>query len=144
MVIGTPCSGPSSAFRERALSAAFAAFRASSVRSTTTALSLELMARIRAMCAWTTSTAEVAPERIAAAVSVADHCQAGPFGRPADAVLRGRAFVAAPAPCRVVDVFTARLDDFALVIVFFATSRSPVWRRSHRGASYPAPATPPI
>src|SRR5579872_5677950 len=125
MVIGTPCSGPSSAFRERALSAAFAAFRASSVRSTTTALSLGLTACIRSICACTTSTAEAAPERIAAAVSTADHCQTGPFGRPADAALRGEGFLAAPAPFGAVDFFAALFEVFALVTALLATSRSP-------------------
>src|SRR5260363_375357 len=78
MVTGTPCRRP---VLLRDLSAARAAFRASSERSTTTALSFGLTSAMRAICASVTSTEETAPERIAAAVSTADHCQTGPFGR---------------------------------------------------------------
>src|SRR6478736_5383191 len=81
MVIGTPCSRPNSLPLARALSAAFAALSASSERSTTTALSFGLTARIRAIWTCVTSTAEIAPERIAAAVCKADHCQTGSLGK---------------------------------------------------------------
>src|SRR5882757_6903932 len=81
MVIGTPCSGPSSLPLACALSAAFAALSASSERSTTTALSFGLTARMRPIWTFVTSTAEIAPERIAAAVCNADHCQTGPLGK---------------------------------------------------------------
>ena len=82
-----------------------------------------------------TSSEEIAPERIAAAVSTADHCQTGPLGvRTFAAFLR--AF--APAPMRlgvfIVDflfgaVFLKPL--FLPIIVFLATSflRYPVSER---------------
>ena len=41
---------------------------------------------MRAMWASTTSTEEIAPERMAAAVCSADHCQTGPLGGRALAV----------------------------------------------------------
>src|SRR5882757_9741541 len=98
MVIGTPCSRPSSVPFALALSAAFAVLSASSERSTTTALSFGLTARIRAMWASVTSTDEIAPARIAAAVSSAVHCQTGPLGtaglRDAALLVRGEVFFA--------------------------------------------------
>src|SRR5437763_4441330 len=138
MVMGTPCRRPSSPPLARCLSAACAAFRASSLRSTTTAFSPGLTARMRSRCASTVSTAEIAPLRIAAAVSTADHCQAGPFGRCALADLRGATFVTvffavfATAPLRAVffllEIFVPVLAMFFVLPVFllavlFATSR---------------------
>src|SRR4051794_29287824 len=134
MVMGTPCRRPSSLPLARCLSAACAAFSASSLRSTTTAFSLGLTARIRSRCASTVSTPEIAPARIAAAVSTADHCQAGPLGRGALRrglfVLRGVVFLAGlasgllRAKAVLPDVFANAFFEalFFLATVFFATS----------------------
>src|SRR4051794_21208197 len=86
----------------------------------------------------------MAPERIAAAVSTADHCQAGPLGRRGADDLRGAArltgFVAAFAslPLRTAialpEVFAAFLAAlFFLVAVFFATSHLLKLRRGSYG-----------
>ena len=114
----------------RALSAAFAALSASSDRSTTTALSFGLTSRIRAICASTTSTEEIAPERIAAAVCNADHCQTGPLGGRALADFRETGFFCAFAPaCGRADFFVDFFGIafvaplFRLTTVFFAISR---------------------
>src|SRR5882724_11772954 len=108
MVIGTPCSKPSSSPLARALSAAFAALSASPERSTTTALSFGLTARMRATWASVTSRQETTPDRIAAAVSTADHCQIGGSGRCALAGFRNPAFLigfASPSTRVLVDFF---------------------------------------
>src|SRR6478735_9668878 len=117
MVIGTPCSGPSSAPLACALSAAFAALSASSERSTTTAFSFGLTARMRSIWTLVTSTAEIAPARIAPAVSNADHCQTGPLGRRT-----------LPPEALSVDFFFGAVFFEALLLaltVFFATSYLP-------------------
>src|SRR4051812_41678016 len=149
MVMGTPCRRPSSLPLARCLSAACAAFSASSLRSTTTAFSRGLTARIRSRCTSTVSTAEIAPLRIAAAVSTADHCQTGPFGRRAVAALRGAGFLTvfltafATAILRAVlvltEVFVTFLATlFFFVAVFFATphlqkiARRRLWRSRER------------
>src|SRR4051812_19855198 len=130
MVIGTPCSRPNSAPFAFALSAAFAALRASSDRSTTTALSFGLTERIRWIWVSVTSSDEIAPERIAAAVSDADHCQIGPLGRRILA-RRGAAFLAALAFASLLWLFLAKLFGavlfemlFFLMTVFLATPTS--------------------
>src|SRR5258708_31864875 len=84
------------------------------------------------------STEEIAPERMAAAVSNADHCQIGPFGRRTLEDLRVSAFWGAFAPALmppevlIVDfLFGAVLLEtlFLLITVFLVTSRLPypVW-----------------
>src|SRR6476659_2133965 len=79
-----------------------------------------------------TSTEEIAPERIAAAVSNADHCQIGPLGRRTLADLRtallGTAFTPALMGPEVfiVDFFLGAvlLETLCLLItVFLVTSR---------------------
>src|ERR1700722_4338688 len=130
MVMGTPCSGPSSRPFARALSAAMAALRASSERSTTTALSFGLTLRMRSRCASRTSTAAIAPERIAAAVSPADHCQTGPLGGRILADLFDAAFAAAavrPGVLVVDLVFRPALPEPLLppIAVFLITFRLP-------------------
>ncbi len=77
-----------------------------------------------------TSTEEIAPERIAAAVSNADHCQIGPFGKRSLADLRDATLLGdfAPALLRpeifIVDFFfgAALKTLFLLIAVFLATS----------------------
>ena len=132
VVIGTPCSGPSSLCFARALSAAFDPLSASSDRSTTTALSFGLTSRIRAICASTTSVEEIAPERMAVAVCNADHCQTGPLGGRALANFRDTALLFCaftPALVRPVDLIVDFPGAaffkpfFRLTTVFFAISR---------------------
>ena len=85
---------------------------------------------MRAIWASTTSIEEIAPERMAAAVCNADHCQTGPLGgrafrrifvRPASSVLL-RLWGAADF---FVDFFGAAFAAplFRLTTVFFAISR---------------------
>src|SRR5689334_16519094 len=126
MVIGTPCSGTSSFFLAWALSAAFAAFSASSDRSTTTALSLGLTSRMRARWASTTSTEEIAPERMAAAVCSAVHCHTGPLGGRALAGFGETAFFAfatARPTAFFADFFAAFAAALFFLTLFFAISR---------------------
>jgi hypothetical protein len=82
------------------------------------------MARIRSKWACTTSTDDAAPDLIAAAVSIADHCQIGPLGRRVAADLRGVDRVAVLATF-FIDFFAARFVGFLLINVFLATSRLP-------------------
>ncbi|MGY3645292.1 hypothetical protein ACVWWR_002884 [Bradyrhizobium sp. LM3.2] len=90
----------------------------------------------------------MAPERIAAAVSTADHCQAGPLGRRGADDLRGVAFLTgfvaafANTLLRTVlvlpEVFAAFFAAlFFLVAVFFATSRLLKLRRGSYGGHAP-------
>src|SRR4030081_1972269 len=118
MVIGTPCSRPSSPPLARALSAALAALSASPERSTTTALSFGLTARMRARWASVTSRQETTPDRIAAAVSTADHCQIGASGRCALAAFRNTDFLAgfAAPPTPVLVDFFATLFFFEVLV----------------------------
>ena len=90
---------------------------------------------MRAIWPSMTSTAETAPERMAAAVSSADHCQIGPLGGRALADLRGGAFPGAFAPALTrlevffVDLFfgaVLRETLFLPIAVFLATSQSPL------------------
>ena len=89
------------------------------------------MSRIRAICADTTSTEEIAPERMAAAVCNAVHCQTGPLGGRALADFRGAGFFCAFAPALlrlavfIVDFFGVVFFEpfFRLTAVFFAISR---------------------
>jgi len=83
---------------------------------------------MRAMCASTTSIEEIAPERMAAAVCNAVHCQTGPLGGRAFADFREAGFFCAFAPVRpadfFVDFFGAAFAKsfFRLITVFFAIS----------------------
>jgi hypothetical protein len=82
------------------------------------------------MWASTTSVEEIVPDRIAAAVSSADHCQTGPFGGRPLAGFRDTAFFCAfaPAPMRPADFFIDFFGAayfaplFRLTTVFFAIS----------------------
>jgi hypothetical protein len=84
---------------------------------------------MRAMCASTTSTEEIAPERMAAAVCSADHCQTGPLGGRALADFFATGFFCAFKPARAADFFVDFLGAafaaplFRLTTVFFAISR---------------------
>jgi hypothetical protein len=81
---------------------------------------------MRAMCASTTSTEEVAPERMAAVVCSADHCQTGPLGGRALAGFCETAFFGVFAAARTADFFAGFFAAFALLFfltVFFAISR---------------------
>jgi hypothetical protein len=84
---------------------------------------------MRARWASTTSTDEIAPERIAAAVCTADHCQTDPLGGRAVAGFGAGFFCdVAPALRRladfVADFFGAFFaPPFRLTTVFFAISR---------------------
>jgi len=79
------------------------------------------------MCACTTSVEEIAPERMAAAVCSADHCQTGPLGGRALAGFCETAFFCAFAAVRPADFFADFFAAFAplfrLMMVFFAISR---------------------
>ena len=77
-----------------------------------------MTARIRARCASTTSTEEIAPERIAAAVSTADHCQTGPLGGRGLVDFFDADFFAAFLAAVLVVFFFA-----VFLTVFLATSR---------------------
>jgi hypothetical protein len=80
---------------------------------------------MRAIWASTTSTEEIAPERIAAAVCNAVHCQTGPLGGRALADFRATGFFCAFAPDFFADFFAAAFAAplFRLTTVFFAISR---------------------
>jgi len=81
-----------------------------------------------------TSTEEIAPERMADAVSNADHCQIGPLGRRTLADLRDSGFLGAFAPALmrpdvfIVDFFLGAVlleTLFLLITVFLVTSHLP-------------------
>src|SRR5664280_2141075 len=72
-----------------------------------------------------TSTEEIAPERIAAAVSNADHCQIGPLGRRILADLRGSDFFGGFTPeltRRAVFIAVFFLGAIFLTTLFFFTT----------------------
>src|SRR6266496_3086627 len=80
-----------------------------------------------------TSTEEIAPERMAAAVSTADHCQTGPLGSSTLADLRGAAFLNTFA---AVDFFCGDAffeARFLPITVFLATSHSHYVCRDGKG-----------
>src|SRR5437016_4138005 len=81
-----------------------------------------------------TSTEEIAPERMAAAVSNADHCQIGPLGKRALEDLSDSAFWGAFAPALmrpevfIVDFLLGAVlleTLFLLITVFLVTSHLP-------------------
>jgi len=76
---------------------------------------------MRATCAWTTSVAETAPERIAAAVSTADHCHAGPFGSRRGVDLPDAPRFAALATCGG-DIFAAVRFEDVFLVTFLVTA----------------------
>ena len=81
---------------------------------------------MRAMCASTTSTEEIAPERMAAAVSSADHCQTGPLGGRALADFGGTAFLVFATARPVAffaDLFAVFAELLFFLMVFFAICR---------------------
>src|SRR6185503_7602647 len=77
IVTGTPCSGPIGPPALIALSCASASRSASSPRSSTTALILPLVARMRATALPTASTAVTLRAAMASASSQALHCHSG-------------------------------------------------------------------
>src|SRR5215471_20405083 len=79
IVTGTPCSGPIGPRALIALSCASASSTAASPRSSTTALILPLVARMRATALSTASTAVTLRAAIASASSQALHCHSGLF-----------------------------------------------------------------
>src|SRR5215510_13195378 len=112
IVTGTPCSGPLGPPSRIALSCASASRSAASPRSSTTALILPLVARMRVTALPTASTAVTLRVAMASASSQALHCHSGLFP---SAIARSSPCRAAILRLHFVDRRAVRRQDDAVL-----------------------------